>query len=173
MFPLTTALRLASKNPILPLPDKHGMKITNNPIGFHMKGMLVLRADNSAAWIPSHIKSLSAEITLKKSNVRVGQGELSGAWIPAKKRNKLKIPLKFSHKSLNTTGDTTQKAFTDSCSRKCACLLTDKGTTRPSVYLLTALDLGVKLRIDIYGMSGSRETNTYISDLECPFELPY
>lgn len=104
-----------------------------------MKGMLVLHADNSAAWIPSHIKSLSAEVSLKKSHVHIGQGEISGTWLPAKKRNKLKIPLKFSHKSLNTTGDTTQKAFTESCSRKCACWLTDKGTTRPSVYFCSQL----------------------------------
>lgn len=39
--------------------------------------------------------------------------------------------------------------------------------------LLTALDLSVKLVINIYGAAGTRETNTDLSGLECPFELPH
>lgn len=161
LTPRIPTLTITAKDPIVPVPDKKAMEVTTSPTGFKMNGTLLVRADNKGAWISSHIKSLTADVSLTKSKVRVGHGELSGPWIPARQRSKLEIPISFSHKSLNLTGDTTQKMFQDACAH----IYT--GTQRPT------LDLGVKLVIDIFGAAGTRETNTDISGLACPFELPH
>lgn len=161
LTPRIPTLTITAKDPIVPVPDKKAMEVTTSPTGFKMNGTLLVRADNKGAWIPSHIKSLTADVSLTKSKVRVGHGELSGPWIPARQRSKLEIPISFSHKSLNLTGDTTQKMFQDACAH----IYT--GTQRPT------LDLGVKLVIDIFGAAGTRETNTDITGLACPFELPH
>ncbi|WFD36262.1 hypothetical protein MCUN1_003140 [Malassezia cuniculi] len=71
---------ICGSNPIVPVPDRSAMEITTSPMGFNMNGTLIVRADNSAAWIPSHIKSLTATIALTKSSVTVAKGVLSGSF---------------------------------------------------------------------------------------------
>lgn len=168
----------------MPVPDKAAMQITTAPTGFAMNATLALRADNSAAWVPSHIKKLHVDIKLLKNNDIVGGGDLSGGSVAARRLSTVNVPISFSHKSVNTTGDDTQLAFTSACAHLCmfwrVAPLTFRSRRDAPMYvalcvsglLTAALDLAVSGSYEIRGAIGSTDIAFQLMGLPCPFEMP-
>lgn len=160
VIPRKPTLSVVSKDPIKPVPNKGAMTVTTSPTGFNMNATLLLHADNSNGWIPSHVSDLHVDVELVKTKDKVGSGDLSGISIAGRKESLIHVPLIFSHKSLNATGDDAQLAFTQACAHLY------QGTERPS------LNLNVKTTLGITGSIGKSKAEFPLNNWACPFEMP-
>lgn len=119
VVPRVPDVTLKTKDPLAAAGNTSAMEITAQPTGFEMNGTLTVRLDNGDGWIPSHLKSLSAEVHYKPAKTKVGSGTLKGKSVPGRKTSELTIPIQFNYHSLNSTGDDTQLAFQKACAHPC------------------------------------------------------
>ena len=119
VVPRVPDITLKTKDPLAAAGNTSAMEITAQPTGFEMNGTLTVRLDNGDGWIPSHLKSLSAEVHYKPAKTKVGSGTLKGKSVPGRKTSELTIPIQFNYHSLNSTGDDTQLAFQKACAHPC------------------------------------------------------
>lgn len=84
-----------------------------------MNGTMNVRLDNNDGWVPSHLLSLHTDVTLSSTNVKIGSGDVHSQWIPGREVTQVQVPISFSHKSLNVTGDDTQQTMQKACAHLC------------------------------------------------------
>lgn len=119
---------------------------------------LNLRADNTAGWIPTHAKSIKVEVKELTTSKKIGEGSLDGISFPGRSKKLFQLPVNFSYRSLNLTGDPTYEAVHSACAHKYT------NVNRPNLLL------NIKLSMDIVGLVGTKTTGTNLN-APCPFEL--
>lgn len=160
--PLThiAEIDLVTHNALTAATKKTDMELTPTPMGFKMNGTLHFRVDYTNGWIPVHLLSLETHVKLTKTDKVIGQGNVPSQWIPGHKTSGLKVPISFSHKSVNQTGDETQLAVQDACAHLY------QGVQRPS------MDLRVRIKMDLGGIVSQHEKTLDLTNVACPWELP-
>lgn len=78
-----------------------------------------LRADNTAAWIPTKLTEMTMKVTDIRTSKVVGEGSLKEQSFAAKKRTVFKFPVSFAYGSINATGDETWLHWINACGPKC------------------------------------------------------
>ncbi|WFD08288.1 hypothetical protein MVES1_003660 [Malassezia vespertilionis] len=153
VIPRVPSVTLVTKDPLVPAQARSDMAVTVQPTGFTMNGTLALHMDNSQGWIPSHLKTVEAVVKFQPQDTKVGEGKLKGPWIPGRTSTRLHVPISFSYKSPNATGDDTQLTFQDACAH-------------------LSLDLSVKVTLDVAGIAGTHTSLLDLPSFACPWELP-
>ena len=139
---------------------KSDIELTPIPKGFKMNGTLHFRVDYTNGWIPVHLLSLTTQVKLAKTNKVIGHGTVPSQWIPGHKTSDLKVPISFSHKSVNQTGDDTQLTIQDACAHLY------QGVRRPS------MDFRIHVKMDLGGIVSPHEKDLTLNNVECPWEFP-
>ncbi|WFD30017.1 hypothetical protein MSPP1_001030 [Malassezia sp. CBS 17886] len=160
VVPRVPTVTLLAARPLQPAGKPDDMQITTSPAGFAMNGTLGLRLNNHDAWIPSHVLRLDTTVSYEAGKSKVGTGHITGRWVPGRQSTMLKIPVAFSHTSVNSTGDSTQLAFQKACAHPY------QGVVR------TQLSLHVKVVMEIGGVIGSKMSAFDMNDVDCPWTLP-
>ena len=139
---------------------KSDIELTPIPKGFKMNGTLHFRVDYTNGWIPVHLLSLTTQVKLAKTNKVIGHGTVPSQWIPGHKTSDLKVPISFSHKSVNQTGDDTQLTIQDACAHLY------QGVRRPS------MDFRIHVKMDLGGIVSPHEKDLTLNNVDCPWEFP-
>lgn len=158
VVPRVPTIAFLSTDPLQAVPDSSSMSTHYFPTNFSMTMNLNLRGDNTAGWIPSHASSMKVEVRELTTQKKIGEGTMNDMTFPGRGKKVFQLPVDFSYRSLNATGDSTFTAVHNACGHKYA------NTPRPN------LVLGVKLSMNIAGLVGTKSSSTNINT-PCPFEL--
>ncbi|RAY30868.1 hypothetical protein DP183_24830, partial [Enterobacter kobei] len=91
---------------------------------------------------------------LAKTNKVIGHGTVPSQWIPGHKTSDLKVPISFSHKSVNQTGDDTQLTIQDACAHLY------QGVRRPS------MDFRIHVKMDLGGIVSPHEKDLTLNNVD-------
>ncbi|CAD6887256.1 unnamed protein product [Tilletia laevis] len=159
VIPRVPSIAFLTSTPLDPIPDASGMSIGGPPANFSMSMNLNLRADNSAAWIPTRASKIVVEVTDVQNNKVVGKGLLSDRSFAGRKRTIFQLPVQFEWVSRNLTGDATFALWYSACGPEYP------NTPRPTLTLRVAMEM------HIAGLFGVHTTGTQLNNLKCPFAL--
>ncbi|KAF5315134.1 hypothetical protein D9619_007230 [Psilocybe cf. subviscida] len=127
---------------------------------FSFPAFASLQADTNSNFLPVKFTSLSASVFDLDTGVQIGSGKFGQFSLPAKAFPQIMLPLNFTYIA-DDMNDPTFKNWYDGC--KNAGLFPDR--KRPAVKFRLVLDM------KIFGLPGSRQASTQISNANCPVEL--
>lgn len=159
VIPRVPTFAILSTNPVTALPNGASMNVNRSPTNFSMDMGFNLRASNRNGWIPSRATDLEMDVVDLNTYIKVGKGQMDALTFHARGNTLFQFPVHFSYVSLNASGDQTWQDFYQACGAQYA------GQTRPT------LNLAIQLKMKINGLIGTKQTNTQINNVVCPFTL--
>ncbi len=133
-----TAFAFNQVTPFDAVPDASGMSIGYAPANFSMEMKANLRGDNTAGWIPSVLTDIQATVTDADTSVPVGKGSLDSLTFNGRERTVFQLPIYFSYRSTNFTGDQTYSNF------RLACAPLNNGVQRPCESMIACFSHGIQ-----------------------------
>jgi len=131
-----------------------------SPANFSFPAFAELQVDTGSNFLPLRFTHLNALISDLGTGANVGNGDMYGITVPAKKFTRLQVPMNFSFVADNSS-DLTWAAWYNACKN-------------PGQYPdgeRPGLRFRLVLEMRIAGLIGSRSTSTQITDANCPIEL--
>ncbi|KAL7423410.1 hypothetical protein Q5752_000990 [Cryptotrichosporon argae] len=139
--------------------DNSTVVFNRSPTNFSFTGDLNLLADTSSSYLPVHFSNAVATVYDLSTMMAIATGDLGNYKMPHGSSVAVVFPVTFSYSAANDS-DTTWLDMYDACGHEWT------GTTRPD------LKFRLEIRQSIIGMATHATTETQITDVTCPFELP-
>ncbi|KDN51994.1 hypothetical protein K437DRAFT_254733 [Tilletiaria anomala UBC 951] len=160
VIPRVPTFQFLTDKPFDAVPDGSGMSIGYSPAAnFSMDMKANLRADNTAGWIPLTLTDIKVTVNNVNTYIKVGEGTIDKYVFPGRKKTTFQLPVSFSYRSLNQSGDATWQSF----HRACGPIYPN--SPRPYLNLELTLDFNVQ------GLIGRKGASTQLPNIVCPFEL--
>jgi len=131
-----------------------------SPANFSFPAFAELQVDTGSNFIPLKITHMNVEVYDLDSNNMVGNGDLYGLSLPAKKFVDIQMPVNFSYVADNSS-DITWANWYNACKNRG--IYADG--KRPGLRFRLVLEMYIA------GLIGSRATSMQVTDANCPIEL--
>jgi len=135
------------------------VEFSRTPTNFSFSGNLNLLADASNSYLPVHFSNIQVTLFDLDNDKAIATGAYGNHIIAKKANQAVVLPVQFSYSALNASDPTWNDMYS-------ACGHDWPGTVRPD------LKFRLELRMSIIGLVSHPFSETQISGVACPFELP-
>ncbi|KAJ1022427.1 hypothetical protein NDA16_003416 [Ustilago loliicola] len=97
VIPRVPTFAILTTNPVTAIPNGASMQVNRAPTNFSMDMGFNIRANNRAAWIPTHAQHLKMEVTDLNTYRVVGKGEMDAISFKGRGNTVFQFPVHFSY----------------------------------------------------------------------------